>query len=75
MSAFHVRARVRHCGQSAGARPEELVRHQRLYQRVGTAHDGFAVRENRLNDGRCPACETPIAAIEMDSVTRRQSAA
>lgn len=36
---------------------------------------GFAVRENRLKDGRCPACETPIAGIEMNSGTRRQSAA
>ena len=37
--------------------------------------DGFAVRENRLKDGRCPACETRIAGIEMDGVPRRQSAA
>jgi pyruvate formate lyase activating enzyme len=36
---------------------------------------GFAVRENRLKDGRCPACETPIAGLGMDAVTRRQSAA
>jgi pyruvate formate lyase activating enzyme len=36
---------------------------------------GFAVRENRIKDGRCPACETLIAGIEMDAVNRRPSAA
>lgn len=36
---------------------------------------GFTVRENRIKDGRCPACETPIAGIEMDAVNRRLSAA
>ena len=36
---------------------------------------GFAVRENRIKDGRYPACETLIAGIEMDAVTRRPSAA
>ena len=36
---------------------------------------GFVIRENRLKNGRCPACETPLAGIEMDSVKRRQFAA
>jgi pyruvate formate lyase activating enzyme len=36
---------------------------------------GFVVRENRIKDGRCPACETQIAGVEMDGVNRRRSAA
>ena len=36
---------------------------------------GFAVRENRINEGRCPACEMQIAGIQMDSLNRRRSAA
>ena len=36
---------------------------------------GFAVRENRIKDGRCPACETRLDGIEMDNVRRRPSAA
>lgn len=26
---------------------------------------GFEVRENRIKDGRCPACETPIDGVDM----------
>jgi pyruvate formate lyase activating enzyme len=36
---------------------------------------GFAVRENRIKDGRCPACETRLDGVEMDNVRRRPSAA
>ena len=36
---------------------------------------GFAIGENRIRDGRCPACETRIDGIEMDRVNRRRSAA
>jgi len=36
---------------------------------------GFAVRQNRIREGRCPACETQIVGVEMDNVRRRPSAA
>jgi pyruvate formate lyase activating enzyme len=36
---------------------------------------GFAVRLNRIKDGRCPACETWIEGVEMDGASPRQSAA
>lgn len=36
---------------------------------------GFAVRWNRIKDGRCPACETWIEGVEMDGASPRQSAA
>jgi hypothetical protein len=36
---------------------------------------GFIVQENLIRVGRCPACDTPIAGSEMDSVAQRQSAA
>jgi pyruvate formate lyase activating enzyme len=36
---------------------------------------GFAVRWNRIKDGRCPACETWIEGVGMDGASPRQSAA
>lgn len=36
---------------------------------------GFVVRENRIKDGRCPACGTHIDGVEMDGVSLRRSAA
>ena len=36
---------------------------------------GFAVRWNRIRDGRCPACGLHIAGVEMDGMDMRRSAA
>jgi pyruvate formate lyase activating enzyme len=36
---------------------------------------GFAVGENRIKDGRCPACETWIEGVEMNAASPRRSAA
>lgn len=33
---------------------------------------GFAVRENRIKNGGCPACGTRIAGVDMDGVNLRR---
>jgi pyruvate formate lyase activating enzyme len=35
---------------------------------------GFAVRENRIRNGRCPDCDTRIDGVEVDGVKRQPSA-
>jgi pyruvate formate lyase activating enzyme len=36
---------------------------------------GFAVRQNRIKDGCCPACGTHVDGVDMDGVNLRRSVA